>query len=250
MSSLKGRNILITGASSGIGKATAIHLSRVGANIIMVARNEERLQITKGLLHPGNHIAISQDITDFLSLKNTIEEVGSQIGKIAGFVHCAGIEKTIPLNMMNLEIYNQLFNTNALAAFEISKILSRKKYLPQDGASFVFISSVMGSNGQTGKIGYCSSKSALIGGAKAMALELAKKKIRVNTISPGMVKTEMSEKMFSTLPEATILEMNKMHPLGIGQPEDIANACEFLLSDKAKWITGIDMLIDGGYSAK
>jgi NAD(P)-dependent dehydrogenase (short-subunit alcohol dehydrogenase family) len=124
------------------------------------------------------------------------------------------------------------------------------KYLDENGASFVFISSVMGILGQSGKVAYSSSKGALISGAKAMALELAKKKIRVNCILPGVVETEMSNEMFQKLSEESKKSILEMHPLGLGKPEDIANACAFLLSDASGWITGTNLLVDGGYSAK
>ena len=142
-----------------------------------------------------------------------------------------------------------MFSVNVIAGFELAKIISKKKYLYKNGASFVFISSVMGILGQLGKIGYCSSKGSLISGVKAMALELASKKIRVNCILPGVVETEMSNEMFQKLSEESKKNIVDMHPLGLGKPEDIAYACVYLLSDSARWVTGTNLIIDGGYSA-
>jgi len=143
-----------------------------------------------------------------------------------------------------------MFATNVISGFELARMISKKKYLDENGASFVFISSVIGTLGQPGKIAYCSSKGALISGAKAMALELARKNIRVNCILPGHVKTEMANRLFENISEKSKKEIMDMHPLGLGIPEDIANASAFLLSDASRWITGTILIVDGGYSAR
>jgi len=250
ISNLKNKNIIITGASSGIGKQCAITFSQLGANIILVARNGERLEETFHKLNKGNHLFISQDITEHDKLEDTITTVVEKVGKISGFVHSAGIEMTLPLRSMTSSCYENMFGINVISGFELARIISKKKYLDKNGASFVFISSVMGILGQAGKIGYCSSKGALISGAKAMALELAKKNIRVNCVLPGVVETEMSNKMFENLPEESKKTIIDTHPLGLGKPSDIAYSCAYLLSDAARWVTGTDLVVDGGYSAK
>ncbi len=247
--SLKNKNILITGASSGIGRQCAISFSQLGANVILIARNKERLKDTFNKLEKGNHLTISQDITEYNKLEEIVNVAVDKVGKISGFIHSSGIEMTIPLRNMQPSYYEEMFSVNVIAGFEIAKIISKKRYLDGKGASFVFISSVMGILGQSGKSAYCASKGALISGTKAMALELVKKKIRVNCILPGVVETEMSNKMFQRLSEESKKEIVDMHPLGLGKPEDIGNACAFLLSDAARWITGSNLIIDGGYSA-
>ncbi len=248
--SLKNKNLLITGASSGIGRQCAITFSQLGANIILIARNKERLKDTFNKLEKGNHLIISQNITEYNKLEEIVNTSVEKIGKISGFVHSAGIEITLPLRNIQPSYYEKMFSVNVIAGFELAKIISKKKYLDKNGTSFVFISSVMGILGQAGKIGYCSSKGALISGSKAMALELVKKNIRVNCILPGVVKTEMSNKMFENLPEESKKSIVNMHPLGLGKPEDIASACAFLLSDAARWITGTNLIVDGGYSVR
>lgn len=247
---LKNKNILITGASSGIGRECAIVCSKIGAKVILIGRDVIRLQQTLDDLESNNHLMYQMDVTDYEKIESFVSDSVNKIGKIDGFIHCAGIEMTLPLQSMNYEKFNQLFSVNAIAAFEFSKILAKKKYCNSLGASFVFISSVTGLLGVNGKIGYCSSKAALIVGAKAMALELASKRIRVNTILPGMVDTEMFQKIKNELSEESLLDINRRHPLGIGQPSDVANLCAFLLSDLSKWITGSDYIIDGGYSCQ
>lgn len=247
---LSNKNIIVTGASSGIGRQCAITFSQLGANIILIARNRKRLEETFNRLNKGNHLYISQDIIEYDKLENAINTVTEKIGKISGFVHSAGTEMTLPLKSMTSSYYENMFAINVISGFELARIISMKKYLDKNGASFVFISSVMGILGQAGKIGYCSSKGALISGAKAMALEMASKHIRVNCIISGVVETEMSNKMFESLPKESKKSIIDMHPLGLGKPNDIAYACAYLLSDAARWITGTNLIIDGGYSAR
>ena len=247
---LSNKNIIVTGASSGIGRQCAITFSQLGANVILVARNEKRIKETFNKLKKGNHLIILQDITEYDKLEEVVNTAVDKIGRISGFVHSAGIEMTLPLRSMTPSYYEKMFSVNVIAGFELAKIISKKKYLDKNGASFVFISSVMGILGQAGKVGYCSSKGALVSGVKAMALELAKKNIRVNCILPGLVDTEMSNEMFQRISEESKKEIIDMHPLGLGMPQDIANASAFLLSDAAKWMTGSNLIIDGGYSAK
>ena len=247
---LKNKNIIVSGASSGIGRQCAVTFSQLGANVILIARNEERLKDTFNKLKKGNHLTISQDITEYDKLEEIVNTAVGKIGKISGFVHSAGIEMTVPLRSMTPSYYENMFAINVISGFELARIISKKKYLDEKGVSLIFISSVMGMLGQSGKIGYCASKGALISGAKAMALELAKKNIRVNCILPGVVETEMSNKMLENLPEESKKSIINMHPLGLGRPEDIAYACAYLLSDFAKWVTGTNLIVDGGYSAR
>lgn len=250
MLNLNGKNIIITGASSGIGKECAISCSEVGANVVIVGRNEARLQDTFDSLKGENNLQIQQDVTSYDKLEMIVIESVNKLGKIDGFIHCAGVEKTIPLKNMNPEKYEDLFAVNTISALELARILSNKKYCNPMGASFIFISSVMANLGAMGKVGYCSSKSALISASKAMAIELAPKKIRVNCLLPGMVETEMVKKMIEELPEESVNEIRAKHPLGFGKTSDIANVCIFLLSDLSKWITGTEIIIDGGYSCQ
>ncbi len=248
--SLTGKKILVTGASSGIGRSAAIYCNQLGADIILIARDLERLKETFNLLERGNNKFYSIDLKNYEAIEPIINEYVDIYGKLDGFIHAAGIEKTIPLQLMNSKSYEDLYSINVISGFELAKIISKKKYINAAGGSFVFISSIMGTVGQSSKIGYCSSKGALISGVKAMALELAGKKIRVNTISPAIVETELTRRMFLSMTEETIKTISEMHPLGFGKPEDIAFATIFLLSDASKWITGSNLIIDGGYSAK
>ena len=248
--SLKNKNILITGASSGIGRQCAITFSQLGANVILIARNKERLKDTFNKLEKGNHLIISQDITEYDKLEQIIKYSVEKVGRISGFVHSAGIEMTLPLRSMRPSYYEKMFSVNVIAGFELTRIISKKKYLGENGASFVFISSIMGIVGNPALIGYSASKGALISAIKSMALEFISKNIRVNCISPGHVETEMASKLFKKISEESKKSIIDMHPLGLGKPEDIANACAFLISDASRWITGTNLIVDGGYSAR
>jgi NAD(P)-dependent dehydrogenase (short-subunit alcohol dehydrogenase family) len=243
------RNILITGGSSGIGRQCAISCSKMGARIICVDQDSSGLQDTLAMLQGEGHLSYVQDLTDYSRLEDFIKDAVGKNGTIYGFIHSAGIEMTRPLKILQPENYQKVIAVNTIAAFEIIRILSKAKYHPDDGASFIMISSVMGRLGDVGNIAYCASKGALLSAGKAMALELASKKIRVNCILPGVVETEMSKNLFSTISEESRSSLLKMHPLGLGKPEDVANACIFLLSDASRWITGTEFLVDGGYSA-
>ena len=248
--SLSNKTILITGASSGIGRSCAVQCSKMGASLLLMGRNVDELNRTVSELQPGTKVEmIVADFSKMVDLELVIAEKIVTIGKIAGFIHCAGVEKTLPLKKQTSEVFQSIFDINVFAGFELAKIISLKKYKAEK-ASFVFIASVAGMVGESGKTIYSASKGAVISGARSMSMELARSDIRVNSISPAMVKTPILEKMFDGIGEEASQNIIKKHPLGIGEPEDVANACVFLLSDAAKWITGTNLVIDGGYTAQ
>lgn len=248
--SLKNKTILITGASSGIGRSCSVECSKSGANLILIGRNKEELMKTVSLLdHGAKAEIIAEDITLYEHLEEKIAEKVAILGKISGFIHCAGIEKTLPLKKHSPQLYHDIFEVNVIAGFEMAKILSLKKY-KDETASFVFISSVAGMVGEAGKAAYSASKGAVIAGTRSLAMELSRGNIRVNSISPAMVHTPILERMFEDIGEDASSEIIKKHPLGIGEPKDVANACIFLLSDASRWVTGTNLVIDGGYSAQ
>jgi NAD(P)-dependent dehydrogenase (short-subunit alcohol dehydrogenase family) len=248
--SIKDKNILITGASSGIGRQCAISCSQMGANVILLARREDKLKETLSMCAHGNHLHYPLDITEFDKLESVVNESVEKIGRISGYIHSAGIELTLPVKMLKPEHYSKMFNINVISGFHIANLLANKKNISDSGASFVFLSSIMSITGQIGKIAYCSSKGAVNAGVRAMALEFSNKKIRVNSISPAIVDTDMNEKLFSSITEESKKVIIDMHPLGIGSSSDIANVCIFLLSEASRWITGANMIVDGGYSIK
>lgn len=248
---MNNKKILIIGASSGIGKATAIYLAKKGANLVLISRNEEKLKKLISECEGDNHHFAAIDVLDLEKLESFLSGHFIESGiPFDGFVYSAGVEATLPLKFLKKQTLENVLNVNTIPVVLVSKILLKNGIFAKEGGSFVFISSVMGGLGQPAKIAYCMSKGALISAMKAMALELAQKRIRVNCISPGMVITEMSMKILDSISEENKKDIEKMHPLGLGSVQDISNGIEFLLSDKSKWITGINLLIDGGYSAQ
>lgn len=249
MISLNGKRIIVTGASSGIGRGIAYQASLLGASLILFGRNSERLKATYDSLVGDNHEYHITDLTDYLKVEKIIRHSVDSKGSIDGFVHSAGIEKTLPFKASKPDVFKDVFEINVFAGFELARLLSFKGIVNPLGASFIFISSINAIKSDPGKVIYCSSKSALLGGVKAVALELAPKNIRCNCVLPGIVETEMVKKLFNTISMASKQDIIKKHALGLGQVEDVSSLVCFLLSDNAKWITGSDYIIDGGYSA-
>lgn len=245
-----GRRIVVTGASSGIGRAIAIELSRLGANLLLLGRDEARLAETQSMLHPGDHDAIAIDLRDPSKLLAPIQEVVKRRGRLYGLCHCAGVVETVPLNAVQLARFRDMFEVNVTAGIELARIVSRRDVLTENEGSLVFISSVYASAGMAGQIGYSATKGAVVSLVRAMAVELARRKIRVNSISPGLVHTPLADAALQKLDPARVQHLESLHPLGSGQPEDVARATAFLLAPENRWITGTDLIIDGGYSAQ
>lgn len=247
--SLKGKNIVITGASSGIGKQCVISASALGAFVILVGRSEERLKETAGLLDNKNYSIVVSDITHYEDTVSKLE-IGIENLKIDGIIHAAGISTTLPLRNITPEKLQPFFETNVFAAINITKLLTKSKYANPEGMSVVFIASVMGVVGELGKTTYSLTKGALVAGTKSLALELANKNIRVNCVLPGVVETPMSANAVYSQNEEAYSKIKSYHPIGLGKPEDVANACTFLLSNASRWITGTNLIVDGGYTAR
>lgn len=250
MFELTDKVIIITGASSGIGRACAIRCSQQGAKLAILGRDEERLLETISLLNGDHHKSYSIDLRDYSAYYNLVETIVNDLGVISGFIHSAGIETVLPMKLTEPAHFENAFSVNVISAFEMTKHIIKKKHINPNGASIVYIASIMGVVGQPAKTVYSATKGALIAGSRSLSLELARNKIRVNCVSPAMVDTGMSRALLDKVtPEATV-EIQKAHPLGIGKADDVADTCVFLLSDSASWITGINLLIDGGYTAQ
>jgi NAD(P)-dependent dehydrogenase (short-subunit alcohol dehydrogenase family) len=248
---LDSKIIIVTGASSGIGKQCAISCSQMGARLILLGRNDERLKKTLSqMTNYENHMIFSIDLIDFNKVEPIIKEIVNKIGRIDGLINCAGISVTLPFNMVKPEKMNEFFHTNVHAAMNLTRIVTKQSNFSEAGGSIIFISSVMGVVGENGKSLYSMTKGALIAGSKSLAIELAPRKIRVNSISPGVVETPMSRNAVYSQNEESLNKIKALHPLGLGQPEDVANACVYLLSDASKWVTGTNLIVDGGYTAR
>jgi NAD(P)-dependent dehydrogenase (short-subunit alcohol dehydrogenase family) len=241
---LKGKTILITGASSGIGKATALLCAASGAKCIIHGRNMERLIAVHELLKGHGHQLISADI----SQQEGINKIIMESPQLDGIIHCAGIIQLLPYRAITQSSFEKIMHINLYAPFFLSQAFLKKKKLSNNSA-ITFISSISGNIiGAKGNLMYSASKSALNGLIRVLALELAEKKIRVNGISAGMVKTEMWFNDNMTLSKEQLDEDEAKYPLGYGQPEDIAGIATFLMSDAARWITGSTIIADGGFT--
>ena len=246
--SLGGKNIIVTGASSGIGQNVAILCSQMGAKVTIIGRNEERLNDTFFQLEGQGHFKVKFDLTETDKIKGMVSEIVSKLGTIDGLVCCAGISGILPLKLITVEQQEQYFRTNVFSTIELTRQVLSIKNINTVGASVVFFSSIMGLVGENSKSLYSMTKGALISASRSLAVEYAKKKIRINCISPGVVITPINTNQpYIADPEKRAL-LEAKHPLGLGQTNDIANACIFLLSDASRWMTGQNLVIDGGYT--
>jgi len=249
--SLKGKLILITGASSGIGRQCAITCSQMGATVVIFGRNLERLVETQKLMNvPDRHIHYAVDLLEYVKISAIVREIVTQKGRIDGLINCAGISTTLPLNAISNEKLDHFFKTNVVGGINLTKQVVSSSCISANGGSIVFISSVMGVVGESGKILYSMTKGAIISAVRSMSVELALKKIRVNSISPGVVESPMSNNAVYSKDEESLTKIKACHPFGLGTTEDVAYACVFLLSDAARWITGTNLVVDGGYLAR
>jgi NAD(P)-dependent dehydrogenase (short-subunit alcohol dehydrogenase family) len=245
---LTGKHILIVGATSGIGKATAELCRELGAKLTLVGRNEDKLNQLHAEFGPQDNSIYKCDVADLKNFDSILDSAVKNGGPLNGYVYSAGVELTRPFKMLTEEHWLKTFRTNVFAGFEIARLISKREYVGSD-ASMVFVSSIVGIVGQAGKTVYSASKGAIVAGCKCLALELAPRNIRINSVLPAIVETELSTKMLASLDETSRNRVKEMHPLGFGKPRDVAHACAFLLAPTSRWITGSSLVIDGGYSA-
>ena len=244
--SLKGKKILITGASSGIGKAITIECSKMEASVIITGRNLQRLEQTLSLMDKegsGHQMIISD-----LSLESSVTELVSTINvNLDGIVHCAGFTIPKPFKFYDKEDLDSMMSVNFNAPFWLTQTLLKKKKISK-GASIVFISSISGVwvSYMAGSL-YSATKGAINGVAKGLALELASKNIRVNCVNPGMINTAILDS--GVISDEQLKEDAQKYPLKrYGKPEEVAYGVIYLLSDASSWTTGSNLLIDGGYT--
>lgn len=242
--SLEGKTILVTGASSGIGQATAIECSKMGAKVVITARNHERLNETFSLLEGDGHIQIIADLDSEEEILELVEKCPS----IDGLVNNAGRGKSKPINFISTEDLHDVFSTNLFGVVLLTKNLLKKKKIVK-GGSIVFTSSISSFMTAPGIAIYASSKAAVSAYMRNCAIELGAKKIRANAVLPGMVETKLINSGTYT-DEDKKNDLN-LYPLGrYGMPTDIAHAIIYLLSDASEWVTGIELIIDGGRTLK
>ena len=241
--SLKGKTILVTGASSGIGKATAIECSKIGATVVITGRDEQRLNLTYSQLEGSGHLKL---VADF-NIEDELVALVNNIPEIDGLVNVAGIVKTLPFQFVNRVELMNIFDVNFFSPVLLSQKIVKARKLKK-GSSIVFISSIEGTvTTHIGNSMYAASKGAVSAISKNMALELAAKKIRVNCILPGMVETPLIN--LGEITEEQLEADKRLYPLKrFGKPEEVAYAIIYLLSDASSWVTGSNLLIDGGFT--
>ncbi len=239
--SLEGKTILVTGASSGIGKATAIECSKMGAKLVITGRNAERLQQTLEQLESEGHRQIIAELTNDEDVKRLVDECP----ELNGLVLCAGKGILLPLQFCDERKFQDVFSTNFFSPVEILRLLSKKKKLVK-GSSVVFVSSIGGVHiFATGNAVYGASKAAVNSVMRFFANELASKKIRVNSVNPGRVNTKLIQS--GTMSEEQVNADIAKYPLKrYGEPSEIAHGIIYLLSDASSWVTGHSLVIDGG----
>ena len=239
---LTDKKILVTGASSGIGKATAIYLSKLGAILVLTGRNEVRLNETLKQLEGSAHITISADLVEIEDMSTIFEKAVIDGIKLNGFIHCAGISQVIPLNLLTKKKMVSEMSINYFSFIELVRQYAKKKF--SDGGSIVGISSIAADRAEQCQTNFSASKAAMDIASQALSIELAKKDIRINTILSGAIAREITQRAQDNAID--IDKIKKAQLLGMGQPDDVAAACAFLISDMSRFITGRRLFVDGG----
>lgn len=244
--SLVGKRLLVTGASSGIGRATAILASQLGATLVLTGRRADALEETRCACAPGEHLTIAGDLgsTEFVA------SLCVQAGKLDGLVHAAGISPICPIGVTDETVLNSALEVNYLAFCRLMRVYSGRSH--RNGSfSAVVVSSVSSSVGWSGGAAYCGSKGAVSATVRALALELATKGVRVNAVAPSNIRTPLFESGAAVVnDEAEMKALLMKQPLGLGEPIQVAAPICFLLSEAASFITGAELPVDGGYLAQ
>ena len=240
-----GKKIIITGATSGIGKATAIKLAEQGAELCLLGRNINKLKCVADDLAGTGHKYYVKDFSEPGNYKMIFDNIVSDGRKIDGMVYAAGIARILPVNVISAKAFEESMQVNYYSFVEMVSMLSRKKY--HNDASVVAISSISVLYPKKCQGLYVSTKSAMNSMVKSLALELVKKNIRINTVMPASTKTSMLREVVENQSQADVEKEISKQILGIAEPEDVANVIMFLLSDASKIITGRSIFADAGY---
>jgi NAD(P)-dependent dehydrogenase (short-subunit alcohol dehydrogenase family) len=245
---MEGRVVLVTGASSGIGRDTAILLSQLGARVVLAGRSLPRLEETEGLLQGSGHRIEAFDLLDTAAIPDWLKRVVSTSGPLSGLVHSAGVHQLIPLPVVSIQNIESVMRANLISSAMLLKAFVQPGCAVH-GASVVLLSSVAALVGQPCLAAYSASKAALLALAKSAAMEFARLGVRVNCVAPGTVETQMTERLRERLDPEQFEGIGRMHPLGLGKPRDVAFAIAYLLADTGRWVTGTTLIVDGGYTA-
>ncbi|MDR0528333.1 MAG: SDR family oxidoreductase [Zoogloeaceae bacterium] len=244
---LEGKRVLVTGASSGIGQKIALSSARMGAEIVGVGRDPDRMAATaKALAEISSlpHKMVSADLTLSADRESLLGALGAPV---EGVAHCAGVSRLAPVRMMSEKHLRELQAINVEAPMLLTQGLL-KKNLVASGGAILFLASIAAHIGVAGVAGYSGTKAALIAMTRCLAMEVVSRKIRANCLSPALVQTPLLEATGKIV--GSLEEEEKNYPLGFGTPEDVANAAIFFLSDASRWITGTTLVMDGGLTIR
>ena len=240
--SLEGKTILVTGASSNIGRQIAVKCSEMGAKVIATARNEERLKETLGKMNGEGHQILPSDLSDSEQIPTLVEH----LPELDGIVMCAAVFRTTPIRNNRRKYTEEMFKTNTFANIDLVQLLLKNRKI-KDGGSIQFISSVAAYRPYAGNALYSATKGAINSFCQVLAIEQSNRKIRANCVSPGIIQSDMEVKDWAVTQEELDKEEARF-PLGFGHTEDIAYAAVYMMSDASKWVTGTNMIVDGGQS--
>ena len=246
--SMTGKHVVVTGAGSGIGRATAILLSELDASLVLVGRDSAKLARTKDMLLGGKATIEAFDFSDTDAIVDWLRLAACRTQKFHGLVHCAGIQSFNPLRTLTVKAMERLFRVNTFSAAMLLKAMQYPD-CGADHASVVLVSSTAAIRATPANGAYGASKAALLSFVRTFAMELVDRHIRLNAVVPALVDTEMVRDVRSLMTVDAFSALEGQHPMGIGRPEDVAYTIAFLLSDAARWITGVAVPVDGGVSA-
>ena len=244
---LTGKTILLTGATGGIGRVSAVRFAELGARVILLDVFRKKMQDLLPTLPGEGHAAYYVNFEKNDTIEPTVAELCSEVGMIHGFAHCAGVAPMRPFKMTKHEDVMWPMQINFFSFLEIVRTLTAKKNRFADGGSIVAMSSTASIHGKPTKLGYSASKAATDAAIRCMICDLQKRKIRINSVMPSWVNTEMLEQFLNDYPDSRdVQEMREKQFMGISDPIEVANTIAFLLSDATKTITGASILMDGG----
>jgi NAD(P)-dependent dehydrogenase (short-subunit alcohol dehydrogenase family) len=246
---INGGTFLVVGASSGIGKQISLLLAEAGCRVIMVARNQDKLLAAyQEMLGDENGMEVF-DISSYESIPHWIKKLSEKYGAFDGMVNCAGKFVLSPLKVIDPKQAEALWRVNVFSNLWLAKGFRQRGVVGPSGGSIVFVSSVVGLIGQAGLSIYSASKGAILSMSRSLALELAKERIRVNCIAPSNLKTAMTDVVGPIPSPEEYAVIEREHPLGFGEPRDVAEAALYLLSPASRWVSGSTLVVDGGFSA-